>query len=133
MQPKFPLQTRWSVNENSIITGQGGPLLAKERTSDVHRRTSFHYYIADLTRGHSCRSEVIFFGEAALRPTLSNCVLHFHSERSHQAKGDVIVAPEPVRSNREIVCQDRLSRTSGRAAEILLPWHRMSVLRRWEM
>ena len=36
---------------------------------------------------------MILFGDASLRHVLSNYVQHFHSERNHQGKGNVILFP----------------------------------------
>jgi transposase InsO family protein len=51
-----------------------------------------------------CLSKMILFGEASLRQVLSNYVSHFHAERNHQGKGNVILFPEP---------SDRLGQSSG--------------------
>jgi hypothetical protein len=53
---------------------------------------------ANLERWHrsvkeECLSKMILFGEASLRQVLSNYVLHFHGERNHQGKGNVILFP----------------------------------------
>ena len=55
---------------------------------------------AHLERWHrsikeECLSKLILFGEASLRHVLSNYVSHFHSERNHQAKGNVVLFPAP--------------------------------------
>ena len=55
---------------------------------------------AHLERWHrsvkeECLSKMILFGEGSLRRVLSNYVLHFHSERNHQGKGNVILFPKP--------------------------------------
>jgi hypothetical protein len=42
-----------------------------------------------------CLSKMILFGEASLRHVLSNYGVHFHTERNHQGKGNVILFPEP--------------------------------------
>ena len=49
-----------------------------------------------------CLSKMILFGEASLRHVLSNYVSHFHTERNHQGKGNVIlcVASASVRSGK---------------------------------
>jgi hypothetical protein len=47
---------------------------------------------------------MILFGEASLRKVLSNYVLHFHSERNHQGKGNVIPFPKP---------EDRIGESTG--------------------
>jgi putative transposase len=40
-----------------------------------------------------CLSKMILFGEASLQEALSNYVQHFHGERNHQGKGNVILFP----------------------------------------
>ena len=55
---------------------------------------------AHLERWHrsvkeECLSKMIFFGEASLRYVLSNYVFHFHHERNHQGKGNIILFPRP--------------------------------------
>ena len=64
---------------------------------------------ANLERWHrsvkdECLSKMIFFGEASLRQALSNYVLHFHGERNHQGKGNVILFPRP---------EDRIGESTG--------------------
>jgi putative transposase len=43
-----------------------------------------------------CLSKMILFGEASLRQVLSNYVSHFHTERNHQGKDNVILFPAPA-------------------------------------
>jgi putative transposase len=40
-----------------------------------------------------CRSRLILFGEASLRHTLTQYVAHYHHERNHQGKGNVLLFP----------------------------------------
>jgi putative transposase len=49
-------------------------------------------------------SKLIFFGEASLRRALLQYVSHFHTERNHQGKGNVILFPETA---------DRVGQCSG--------------------
>jgi len=51
-----------------------------------------------------CLSKMILFGEGSLRQVLSNYVLHFHGERNHQGKGNVILFPRP---------EDRIGESTG--------------------
>jgi transposase InsO family protein len=51
-----------------------------------------------------CLSKLILFGEASLRHVLSNYAHHFHSERNHQGKANVILFPAPA---------DRIGESSG--------------------
>ncbi len=58
-----------------------------------------------------CLSRVILFGEASLRHALAQYGEHFHHERNHQGKGNVLLFP-PVRQDPErtgpIQCRERL-------------------------
>jgi putative transposase len=49
-------------------------------------------------------SKVILLGERALRHCLEQFVGHFHAERNHQGKGNVILFPTPA---------DRIGELSG--------------------
>jgi hypothetical protein len=40
-----------------------------------------------------CLSRLILFGEASLRHVLTQYVEHFHHERNHQGKGNVLLFP----------------------------------------
>ena len=42
-----------------------------------------------------CVSKLILFGEASLRRVLTEYVAHFHIERNHQGKENVLLFPEP--------------------------------------
>ncbi len=47
-------------------------------------------------------SKMILFGEDSLRHCLENYVNHFHAERNHQGKGNVILFSAPEDRNGEI-------------------------------
>jgi putative transposase len=57
-----------------------------------------------------CLSKVILFGERSLRRALSNYVDHFHAERNHQGKGNVLLFPRVNDRQRErpVRCRERL-------------------------
>jgi len=59
-----------------------------------------------------CLSKLILFGEASLRRALREYVAHYHTERNHQGKGNVLLFPaasNPVSPRRGPVgCQERL-------------------------
>jgi hypothetical protein len=40
-----------------------------------------------------CLSKLILFGEASLRRALTEFIDHFHGERNHQGKGNVLLFP----------------------------------------
>jgi putative transposase len=58
-----------------------------------------------------CLSKLILFGETSLRRAINEYVAHFHCERNHQGKGNVLLFPEPSdrghKGNR-IQCRQRL-------------------------
>jgi hypothetical protein len=59
-----------------------------------------------------CLSKLILFGEASLRRALSEFVEHFHTERNHQGKGNVLLFPaneeSHCRRRKSIFCRARL-------------------------
>ena len=57
-----------------------------------------------------CLSKVILFGERSLRRALSDYVDHFHAERNHQGKGNVLLFPRNTDRHREgpVRCRERL-------------------------
>jgi hypothetical protein len=57
-----------------------------------------------------CLSRVILFGERSLRRALSEYVDHFHAERNHQGKGNVLLFPRATAQQREgpVRCRERL-------------------------
>jgi putative transposase len=57
-----------------------------------------------------CLSRVILFGERSLRRALSEYVGHFHGERNHQGRGNVLLFPRMTAWQREgpVRCRERL-------------------------
>ena len=57
-----------------------------------------------------CLSKVILFDERWLRRALSNFVDHFHAERNHQGKGNVLLFPRVTDQQRDgpVRCHERL-------------------------
>jgi putative transposase len=77
------------------------------------RSPNLNAYAARWVRSvkEECLARIILFGERALRPTLKEYLTHFHQERPHQGKGNVVRMPvrghvtthdEPIR------CRERL-------------------------
>ena len=63
-----------------------------------------------------CLSRLIFFGEASLRRALHEYLTHFHHERNHQGKGNVLLFPVPSEQvhpeDGPVRCRERLGLTS---------------------
>jgi putative transposase len=57
-----------------------------------------------------CLSKVILFGERSLRRALREYVEHFHAERNHQGKGNVLLFPRDTNIHRAgpVQCRERL-------------------------
>ena len=58
-----------------------------------------------------CLSRLILFGEASLRHALTQYVAHFHHERNHQGKDNVLLFPtgsQDVERASPIQCRERL-------------------------
>ena len=58
-----------------------------------------------------CLSRLILFGEASLRHALTQYVPHFHHERNHQGKGNVLLFPtisQDTERQGPVQCRERL-------------------------
>ena len=57
-----------------------------------------------------CLSKVILFGERSLRRVLSEYVAHYHAERNHQGKDNVLLFPRDTDVCRAgpVECRERL-------------------------
>ena len=59
-----------------------------------------------------CLSKLILFGEQSLRRVLSEYLIHFHHERNHQGKDNLLLFPDPSSSDTSarstIRCRERL-------------------------
>jgi hypothetical protein len=57
-----------------------------------------------------CLSKVILFGERSLRRALSEYLDHYHTERNHQGKDNVLLFPRAPRRHRQgpVQCRERL-------------------------
>ena len=57
-----------------------------------------------------CLSKLILFGEASLWRVLTEYCAHYHGERNHQGKGNVLLFPAATaaKSGRRIGCRERL-------------------------
>jgi putative transposase len=60
---------------------------------------------------YECLSKLILFGEGSLRRTLNEYTAHYHAERNHQGKANVLLFPEPGAHGSErdrVECRNRL-------------------------
>jgi putative transposase len=57
-----------------------------------------------------CLSKIILFGERSLRRALGEYLEHYHAERNHQGKGNVLLFPRGtnIRPDERVQCRERL-------------------------
>ena len=59
-----------------------------------------------------CLPKLILFGEASLRRTIAEFLKHYHHERNHQGKENMLLFPSPARppsgDQSRVRCQERL-------------------------
>jgi putative transposase len=57
-----------------------------------------------------CLSKIILFGERSLRRALSEYVAHYHAERNHQGKSNVLLCRRVTQTRLEepVRCRERL-------------------------
>ena len=99
--------TKYTQSFRAIIaSGQVEPLVLPARSPNLNA------YAERWVRSvkEECLSKVILFGERSLRRALSNYVDHFHAERNHQGKGNVLLFPRVNDRQREgpVRCRERL-------------------------
>src|SRR5262249_40719840 len=89
-----------------IASGQVEPLALPARSPNLNA------YAERWVRSvkEECLSKVILFGERSLRRALNEYVEHYHAERNHQGKGNVLLFPRDTDVRREgpVPCRERL-------------------------
>src|SRR5256885_13369368 len=102
------MDTKYTQSFRAIIaSGQIEPLAMPARSPNLNA------YAERWVRSikEECLSRVILCGEASLHHVLRQYVKHFHQERNHQGKGNVLLFPtvsqDPARTG-PIQCRERL-------------------------
>jgi putative transposase len=99
--------TKYTQSFRAIIaSGRVEPLVLPARSPNLNA------YAERWVRSvkEECLSKVILFGERSLRRALGEYVEHFHAERNHQGKGNVLLFPRGtnIRRDRSVLCRERL-------------------------
>ena len=99
--------TKYTQSFRAIIaSGQVEPLVLPARSPNLNA------YAERWVRSvkEECLSKVVLFGERSLRRALSEYVEHYHAERNHQGKGNVLLFPRDAHICRErpVRCRERL-------------------------
>ena len=90
--------TKYTQSFRAIIaSGQVEPMALPARSPNLNA------YAERWVRSvkDECLSKVILFGERSLRRALSEYVEHFHAERNHQGKGNILLFPRHTEARRE--------------------------------
>ena len=100
--------TKYTPSFRAIITsGQVEPLALPAHSPNLNA------YAERWVRSvkEECLSKIILFGERSLRRALSQYVEHYHDERNHQGKGNVLLFPRDPHIHHErqsVQCRERL-------------------------
>jgi len=99
--------TKYSHSFRAIIaSGQVEPLVLPARSPNLNA------YAERWVRSvkEECLSKVVLFGEGSLRRALGEYVEHYHAERNHQGKGNILLFPRRANLHHEkpVQCRERL-------------------------
>ena len=106
--------TKYTQSFRAIIaSGRVEPLALPARSPNLNA------YAERWVRSvkEECLSKVILFGERSLRRALSEYVEHYHAERNHQGKGNVLLFPRDTRRPPRGACA--MPRATGWAPALL--------------
>jgi len=79
-----------------LVSGEVEPLALPARSPNLNAYAE--HWVRSVKE--DCLSKVILFGERSLRRALSEYVDHFHAERNHQGKGNVLLFPRNTARHR---------------------------------
>ena len=99
--------TKYTQSFRAIIaSGQVEPLALPAQSPNLNA------YAERWVRSvkEECLSKVILLGECSLRRALNEFVEHYHAERNHQGKGNVVLFPRDTGVHRKgpVQCRERL-------------------------
>jgi hypothetical protein len=66
-------------------------------------------------------SKLILFGEASLRRALTAFIDHYHQERNHQGKDNLLLSPIPVLCRAVRCCRHGFTDSSSTSLNLKLP------------
>jgi putative transposase len=99
--------TKYTQSFRAIIaSGRVEPLVLPARSPNLNAYSE--RWVRSVKE--ECLSKVVLFGECSLRRALSEYVEHFHAERNHQGKGNVLLFPRSANTRRDghVQCRERL-------------------------
>src|SRR5262245_15092940 len=99
--------TKYTQSFRAIIaSGQVEPLLLPARSPNLNAYAE--RWVRSVKK--ECLSKVVLVSERSLQRALRDYVEHFHAERNHQGKGNVLLFPRDtnIRRERPVQCRERL-------------------------
>jgi putative transposase len=99
--------TKYTQSFRAIIaSGHVEPLVLPARSPNLNAYSE--RWVRSVKE--ECLSKVILFGERSLRRALSEYTEHFHAERNHRGKGNVLLFPRDTNIPRAgpVQCSERL-------------------------
>jgi hypothetical protein len=98
--------TKYTQSFRAIIRGRVKTLMLPAHSPNLNA------YAERWVRSvkEECLSKLILFGERSLRRALSEYVEHYHAERNHQGKSNVVLFPRVTETRRggTVQCRERL-------------------------
>jgi hypothetical protein len=99
--------TKYTASFRAIIlSGDVEPLVLPARSPNLNAHAE--RWVRSVKE--ECLSKIILFGERSLRRALNEYVEHYHAERNHQGKGNVLLFPSARKASRQlpVQCRERL-------------------------
>jgi putative transposase len=99
--------TKYTQSFRTIIaSGRVEPLALPARSPNLNAYAE--HWVRSVKE--ECLSKIILFGERSLRRALCEYVEHYHAERNHQGKDNVLLFPRNSDIHREgaVQCRERL-------------------------
>jgi hypothetical protein len=112
---KFCQSFRWIIE-----SGQVEPLKLPARSPNLNAHAE--RWVKSVKE--EALSKLILFGEVSLRRALCEYLTHFHQERNHQGKGNVLLFPS---SQEPTSCQDQAVRYRERLGGLLKYYYRQAA------
>ncbi len=93
---------------STLMAGGVGPLKLPPRSPNLNAFAE--RWVRSIKR--ECLSRLILIGDQSLRRALADYTEHYHAERNHQGKGNLILFPNPDQPQphvqTEVHCRERL-------------------------
>jgi putative transposase len=99
--------TKYTQSFRALIDcGQVKPLAVPARSPNLNAHAE--RWVKSVKE--DCLSKLILFGERSLRRALECYLVHYHAERNHQGKGNVLLFPQLTKTIRQgpVQCRERV-------------------------